>query len=144
VKIDKLEDAERPPGMFRKGLDTLKAVFADDDDLARLDFPDELGVDLIEGAPFTREDPGVAQPAERERPKAVRIADADEFLFGHEHERIGAFDAADGLDERVFLAARVGWAMRWRMISLSTVVWKIEPLLSSSSRSTEALVRLPL
>ncbi len=30
------------------------------------------------------------------------------------------------------------------MISLSTVVWKIEPLASSSSRSWAALVRLPL
>jgi hypothetical protein len=34
--------------------------------------------------------------------------------------------------------------MRWRMISLSTVVWKIEPFCSSSSRSADALVRLPL
>ena len=40
--------------------------------------------------------------------------------------------------------APLGWAMRWRMISLSTVVWKIDPLFSSSSRSSEALVRLPL
>ena len=39
---------------------------------------------------------------------------------------------------------RVGWAIRCRMISLSTVVWKIEPRASSSSRSWAALVRLPL
>ena len=30
------------------------------------------------------------------------------------------------------------------MISLSAVVWKMEPLRSSSSRKTSALIRLPL
>ena len=40
--------------------------------------------------------------------------------------------------------ARAGWASRCRMISLSTVVWKMDPLASSSSRSWAALVRLPL
>ena len=39
---------------------------------------------------------------------------------------------------------RVGCAMRCRMISLSTVVWKIDPLDSSSSRSCAALVKFPL
>ena len=37
-----------------------------------------------------------------------------------------------------------GWASRCRMISLSAVVWKMEPLRSSSSRRTAALIRLPL
>ena len=37
-----------------------------------------------------------------------------------------------------------GWASRCRMISLSAVVWKMEPLRSSSSRRTSALIRLPL
>ena len=38
----------------------------------------------------------------------------------------------------------VGCASQCRMISLSTVVWKIDPRSSSSSRSAAALVRLPL
>ena len=37
-----------------------------------------------------------------------------------------------------------GWARRWRMISLSTVVWKIEPRVSSSWRREAALTKLPL
>ncbi len=42
------------------------------------------------------------------------------------------------------LFAPLGCASRCRMISLSTVVWKMEPRCSSSSRSTPAFTRLPL
>ena len=37
-----------------------------------------------------------------------------------------------------------GWASRCRTISLSTVVWKIDPRASSSVRSAAAFVRFPL
>lgn len=38
----------------------------------------------------------------------MRITHADQLVFGHDHERISAFNAADGLDQIVVLPAE-GW-----------------------------------
>ena len=56
-------------------------VLVDDDDLARLDVADELGVDQIQRAGFAGEHPGVAQFADAQRPEPVRIAHADQFVL---------------------------------------------------------------
>ncbi len=90
--------------MFGKRLDAFQALLVDDDDFARLDVADEFGVDQVQRARFAGQHPGVVQAADAQRPKAVRIAHADEFLFGHDDQRIGAFNAPDALEQIVLLA----------------------------------------
>ena len=51
---------------------------ADDEDLARLDVAHVRGADQIERAGFRADNPGVAEPAEREGAEAVRIARRDQ------------------------------------------------------------------
>ena len=81
----------------RKGLDAAQAVLVDDDDLARLDVADELGVDQIQRAGFAGEHPGVVHLADAQRAEPMRIAHADQFVLGHDDQRIGAFDPAQRL-----------------------------------------------
>ncbi|MGC3991103.1 MAG: hypothetical protein QM796_15765 [Chthoniobacteraceae bacterium] len=101
------------------------AVFIDDDDFAGLHLADELGVDEVEGAGLAGEHVGAIELAEAERAEAERIADADDLALGHHDEREGALDLAERGERRRLRP--FGWASRWRMISLSTVVWKMEP-----------------
>src|SRR5438093_1161594 len=98
-EIDVFEDAEGAAVVAGKGLDAIEAVLVDDDDFARLDIADELGVDEVEGAGFAGQDPGGSEPAQAQGAEAVRVAHTDEFLLGHDDERIGALDSADGLNE---------------------------------------------
>ena len=53
------------------------AVFVDDDDFARLDFANELGVDEIERARFRGENVSAIEFAQDERTPAERIAHGD-------------------------------------------------------------------
>ena len=104
-EVDILEDAEGAAFVVRKSLDASDAALVDDDNLARLDVADELGVNKVEGAGFTCEHPAVAQFAKAQWTEPVRIPDADQFLLRHDDEREGAFDAADGFDEIVLTLA---------------------------------------
>ena len=70
--------------------------------------------------------PFAVRPMDK-RAEPVRIAHADQFLLRHDDQRIRAFDAAHRLHQRSW-PCRPSSAGRasCRMISLSTVVWKIE------------------
>jgi hypothetical protein len=88
--------------------------------------------------------PGAIDLAEAEGPEPVRIAHADQFVLGHDDQRVGALDAVKASHEVVALA--VGGRLGQQMQNDLAIDGgrKIEPLASSSSRSWAALVRLPL
>ena len=69
----------------------------DDQDLARLDVALERGFHKIERARLRRDDVGVAEAAETERAKAVRVADRVQRVERQDHERVRALH----LHERV-------------------------------------------
>ena len=73
------------------------AVAVDDDQLARLDLPDEGGADHVEGRGLRRQDPAFgrlvrAQPAQAQGPEPVGVAHAEELLRVHQHEGERALD----------------------------------------------------
>ena len=76
-EVDVLEDAvrERAGG---NGLIERSPCGADDEHFARLDVAHVGGADQIHRAGLGADDPGVAEPAERERPEPVRIAHGDQ------------------------------------------------------------------
>ena len=65
---------------------------ADDDDLSGLDVAHELGADDVERAGLRGQDPGLAEPAEHQRPHAERVAHPDDLVLRQRHQRIGALD----------------------------------------------------
>ena len=79
--------------------------------LARLDVAHELGADDVEGAGFRGQDRRAFQHAQHQRPHAIGIAHADQLLGGQRHQRIGAFDLAQRVDQLVD-DARAGTARR--------------------------------
>ena len=117
-EIDELEDAKRVRllGAFPR-VDGADAVLVDDDDFARLDVADELGLDQVQRAGLAGEDMGgvdafpevlgqhhavgilrgdwfgPGQFTEDERAESERIAHADEFVLAHDDQRVGALDA---------------------------------------------------
>ena len=99
-EVDVLEDAvgER---RRRKRMQRAQAAVADDHHLAGLDVAHVGRADQIERAGLGADDVGVAEPAERERPEAVRVARRDQAVLGQQHEREGPGDLRDRLDQRV-------------------------------------------
>jgi len=93
AKIDVLKNAKCPPLLFRKGLDAAQAILVDDHNFARLDVADEFRLDQIKGARLARQHPGIPDLAEGQRPKSMRVAQADQLIFRHDDERVSAFDA---------------------------------------------------
>ena len=79
-EVHVLEDAERlPPSGQRLG--RVQAVLVDDDELAGTDIALVDRADQVERARLRGDDPVVPplEPAERERPDPVRVAEADSF-----------------------------------------------------------------
>ena len=72
----------------------LEPALGQRDHLARVDLAQQLGADDVEGAALGGDDEAVAEPAERERPDAVRVAEGDDRVLGHHHGRVGALAAA--------------------------------------------------
>src|SRR5262249_7387217 len=109
-KIDVFEDAERAALVLWKCLHTGHALFINHYDFTRFDVADKLGMYEVKGARFAGKHPAIPDSSKAKRPKAKRIADTDQFRFGHYGERIRAFDTADGLDQTVPMAvlARLG------------------------------------
>ncbi len=99
-EVDVFEDAE-PPRAAAEGVLRTNARGVDDDELAGLDVAHEVGADDVERAGFRGEDVALAEPAEDERPDAERIAHADHHVVGQRHQRIGALDLLEGLDQPV-------------------------------------------
>ena len=90
-------------------MDAADPLGVDDDDLARLDVADVLGLDEVEGARLRRQHEGaVVHAAQGQRPEPMGIAGPDEFVLGEDHQRIGAFDAAHGLDQGTLVPGPCG------------------------------------
>jgi hypothetical protein len=88
-EIDVLEGAEGVPGPLQLlRLIGLDAVVIDEDDLAGLHFPDHLRADEVEGAGLRGQTPGAVELPDDQRTETVRVADADEALFVHHHQRV--------------------------------------------------------
>ena len=86
----------------------LGAVLVENDDFAVVNVADEFRADDVERAGFRRENRAAVEFAEHQRADAERIARADQLLVGHRHQRVGAFDGAQGLDETVDEAVALG------------------------------------
>ena len=97
-EIDVLEHALRR-GRRRIRLHRLQAVPAGDDDLARLDVAHVGGADQVERARLGADHPRVAEPANGQRPEAVRIARADHLVLRHHDERERAAHLGDRVDD---------------------------------------------
>ncbi len=80
---------------------TLRAVLVEHDDLAGLDVADIFGADDVERAGFRGQDRAAAEFAQHQRADAERVARPDQLLVGQRHQRIGALDRAQRLDEAV-------------------------------------------
>ena len=104
-EIDVFKNAKRPALVFGKRLKADQTLFVDDDDFARLDIPDELGLNLVKRDRFAGQHIRAVQAADGQRAKPERIAGANQFLLGHDDERVGAFEPAESLHQRVFDAA---------------------------------------
>ena len=110
-EVDVLEDAVRRRRR-RERMERLLALRPDDEHLARLDVANPLGVDEIERARLGADDVGVAEPAERQRPEAVRIAHGNQAILRQQHERERALRLRDRLDQRLLRRRRPSTARR--------------------------------
>ena len=106
-EIDVFEDAG-PRRHRRKRLVALGAVLVEHDDFAGIDVADVFRADDVERAGFRRQNRTAVEFAQHQRADAERIAGADQLLVGHRHQRIGAFDGAQGFDEAVDEAVALG------------------------------------
>ena len=73
----------------------------DDDDFAVLDVAHESRADDVERAGLGSQDRAAVEFAQHQRPDAEGIARADQLLVGERHERVGALDLGQRLDEPV-------------------------------------------
>ena len=80
------------PRSLGQRLRRVQAVLVDDDELAGPDVALEVGADQVERAGLGGDDPVVAEPAERERPEPVRVAEGDERAVGERDDRVGALE----------------------------------------------------
>ncbi len=104
-EIDVFKNAKRPALVFGKRLNADQTLFVDDDDFARFDITDELGLNLVKRDRFAGQHIRAIQAADGKRAKTERVADANQFLLGHDDERVGALKTAESLHQRVFDAA---------------------------------------
>ena len=106
-EIDVFEDAG-PRRLRRKRLVALRAALVEHDDLAGLDVADIFRADDVERAGLRRQNRTAVEFAQHQRADAERVARADQLLVGQRHQRIGAFDRAQRLDEAVDETAALG------------------------------------
>ena len=79
----------------------LEAALGQGDHLAGVHLAHQLGADDVEGAALRGDDEAVAEPAQRERPDPVRVAEGDDRVLGHHHGRVGALHPRHHLADRV-------------------------------------------
>ncbi len=87
-EIDKLENTGGRLDLWQ-GEMGCHPVLVDDDDFSRLDLPDELGLDQVQGAAFGGDHVGIPELAQAEGPEAMRVADGNHPGLGQEEEAIG-------------------------------------------------------
>src|SRR3954462_7561986 len=107
-EIDVLKDAERAALVLGKSLDTGQAILVDRHDFAGLDITNELRMNEIKRAGFAGEDITIANPAQAQGTKAMRIPDPDELILSHNDQGISPFDAPNALDEIVMVTIEAG------------------------------------
>ena len=109
------------------------------------DVAHEARADDVERAGLGGEDPGAVEIAQHQRADAERIAAADHLLRRQRHQREGALDLAQRVDE-ARIECRAPWlvAIRCRIVSVSEVDEKIAPCFCSARCTVMALVMLPL
>jgi hypothetical protein len=93
-------------GAGRKRLDRLDrdravGLCLADHHLAVLDVADELGADDVEGAGLGGEDRPSIEVPQHQGANAVHVARADQLGARHGHERKGALEVHQGVDEAV-------------------------------------------
>ena len=98
-EVDMLEDAERLPPL-RDRLRRVDALLVDHDQLTGADVALVDGADQIEGARLGGDDPVVAEPAERQRPDPLRIAEGEQLPLRERDDRVGALEARHRLRDR--------------------------------------------
>ena len=79
-EIDVLENAE-PALAAAKRQQAFDPFRADDDDLAGGDVTYEIGADDVERAGLRRQNPGIPEPAQHQRPHPQRVAHADNHVL---------------------------------------------------------------
>src|SRR5262249_40480320 len=99
-EVDVLENAETGIAMV-EWPQAPHAARADDHDLSRFNIADELGADDVKRTGLRREDPGVGETAENQRPHTERIAHSDDFLLRERHQRKSALDLPQRVDQPV-------------------------------------------
>src|SRR6516162_6158384 len=77
------------------------AARANDDDLSCCDIADEVSADDVERTGLRSEDPGVGETAENQRPHAAGIAHSDDLVLRERHQRKGALDLPQRVDQPV-------------------------------------------
>jgi hypothetical protein len=82
----------------------MDSVLVDDQQLARRDLALEVRAEEVEGAGLGGDDPAAVEPAQDERPEAVRVAEGKQLAVGQCGHGVGAFEPAHRarhrLDER--------------------------------------------
>ena len=118
---------------------------ADDQHLARLDVAHVGRANQIHRARFRADDERVAEPAERERPEPVRIANRNQPIPGQHHERERALHLRRPTRRwRPRRFAAFDRAYRCSTTSVSLLDWKIDPWRRARRAARRALTRLPL
>ena len=88
-------------GSLGRGKKLLTPVTVDDDDFAVLHVANEFRPDNVERAGLRAQNWAAVELAEHKRTDAERITGADQLLVGQRHERVGALDLRQRLDEAV-------------------------------------------
>ena len=93
-----------PPSAGSTACTLRSPLVVDEHRLAALDLAHELRADEIERARLGCDDPVVVDPAEHERPEAVRVAERDQRALRERDDRVRAVEpphrVRDGLVER--------------------------------------------
>ena len=106
-EVDVLEDAG-PRRPLRKRPVALDAAGGDGDDLAVLDLAHEFRADDVECAGFRCQHVSASELAEHQWADADRVARTDQHVVGQAHQRIGALDLHQRIDEPLDDTAALG------------------------------------
>ena len=93
-----MQSAFLPAG---NGLCRVQPVLVDPHDLAGLHVTYDLGADQVECARLGRDDPVVAEQAERERPEAEGVTERDEHVVDESGHGVRALEPAHRVRDRL-------------------------------------------
>ena len=92
-EVDELEDAQRAGARLDR-LPDAGSPLVDHDHLARLQLALDLGADDVERACLGRQNDGIVEPADDQRPDTVRVAEPDHLILAQHHAGEGALASA--------------------------------------------------